>query len=247
MKHIMRNTAPKPSRHAWTVSPAQAVAIQQDLARLVSRQPPRLERLRRIAGLDAAFTRDGLYCIGGALLWDVEQRAVVEQRFAKKRLRFPYIPGLLSFREAPALLAAVRKLRMRPDVLICDGQGIAHPRRFGIASHVGVLTGLPTIGCAKSILVGTHEPFQLLRGESRPLRDRKEVVGLALCTRDGVKPVFISIGHRMDLPTAARIVLMCCTGYRLPEPTRQADRLVGQIALAAARSARQRGEPTARG
>lgn len=216
--------------HRWRVSPRRAAEIQRRLARLVIRVgEPRSTRW--IAGLDAAFSRDGRYCLGGVVLWDMAQRSVVEQHVVRRRLCFPYVPGLLSFREAPALLAALRKLARAPDILMCDGQGIAHPRRFGIACHLGVLTGLPSIGCAKSILVGTYTRFPLKRGASAPLYDGSERVGTVLCTRDGVKPVIISIGHKIGLRAAEQIVLQCGAGFRLPEPTRLADQLVGQAAV----------------
>lgn len=213
--------------HRWALSPRQAVAVQRRLAtRVRVTRPP--ARLRLIAGLDAAFSRDGERCIAGVVLWDREESRVVEERLAHRPLVFPYVPGLLSFREAPALLAALRKLRARPDALMCDGQGLAHPRRFGIACHIGVLAGLPTLGCAKSRLVGSHRPPGRRRGSRAPLVDGGEEIGAVLRTRDGVRPVYVSVGHRMDLDSAARLVLACAERHRLPEPTRLADRLVAR-------------------
>jgi len=213
--------------HRWNLTPRQAVAVQRELAGRVLRQPlatpPRL-----VAGLDAAFTRDGERCIGGVVLWDVESREVVEEHFATRPLRFPYVPGLLSFREAPALLAALRKLRRTPDALMCDGQGLAHPRRFGIACHVGVLVDLPAVGCGKSRLVGEHREPALRRGSRTRLTHRGETIGSVLRTREGVKPIYVSIGHRIDQASAERLTLACAIGYRLPEPTRLADRLVAR-------------------
>ncbi len=210
--------------HRWRVSPRRAVEIQRDLARQVrkhgSGRSPRF-----IAGLDAAFSRDGAYCRAAVVLWDIPEARVIEQHQAERPLRFPYVPGLLSFREAPALLATLRKLKTEPDMLLCDGQGIAHPRRFGIASHIGVITGLPSIGCGKSRLTGTHTTPGPYRGDSTPLVDKNEIIGAVLRTRDRVKPVYISIGHGLNLDTAVRIVLACGQGYRLPEPVRRADRL----------------------
>jgi len=145
-----------PAPHRWRLTPRQAIAAQRRLASLVSAAPP-ARRPRTIAGLDAAFSPDGKHCIAGVILWDIESGSLVEKHVARRPLTFPYVPGLLSFREAPALLAALRKLRQTPDAIMCDGQGIAHPRRFGIASHMGILTGLPSIGCAKSRLFGERK------------------------------------------------------------------------------------------
>jgi deoxyribonuclease V len=179
--------------------------------------------------VDAAFSSDGSRCLAGVVVWDVEKRTIVEQRWAVRRLRFPYVPGLLSFREAPAILAALRQLRVEPDAILCDGHGFAHPRRFGIACHIGVLTRRPTVGCAKSLLVGTHREPGPRRGSRRALRDGNAVIGSALRTRDGVRAVYVSVGHLIDLRAADRLVLRCAVGYRLPEPTRLADGLVARL------------------
>jgi len=211
--------------HRWNVSPRQAVAIQKQLAAQIVRRAPAAP-LRYIAGIDCAFTRDGAHCIAGVVLWDAEEACAIEETLAKRPLQFPYVPGLLSFREAPAILAGLRKLRREPDALMCDGQGLAHPRRLGIACHVGLLANRPAIGCAKSRLVGSHDSPARRRGSRAELTDEGEIIGSVLRTQDGVNPVYVSIGHRMDLATAERIVLDCATKYRLPEPTRLADRLV---------------------
>lgn len=181
-----------------------------------------------MAGLDCAFSRDGEQCIAGAVVWDVAAREVVEERVARRPLRFPYVPGLLSFREAPALLAVLRKLRSEPDALLFDGHGYAHPRRFGIACHVGLIADRASAGCAKSRLVGEHAEPGPNRGASRPLLHQGERIGSVLRTREGSRPVYASVGHRMDLAGAERLVLACGAGYRLPEPTRLADRLVAR-------------------
>jgi deoxyribonuclease V len=144
---------------------------------------------------------------------------------ARRPAPIPYVPGFLSFREAPAVLAALDELRVRPDLLICDGQGIAHPRRLGIATHVGLLAGIPSIGCAKSLLVGRHDPVPDERGAYVPLTHRGEQIGVVLRTRVGVKPVYVSVGHRISLPSAISFVMACVTKYRLPETTRAADGL----------------------
>ena len=219
---------PRPP-HNWSLTPRQAIAVQKRLASLVIRTRPAGEPPARVAGIDAAFTSDHRLCIGGVVLWDIKKQQVLEQQSAIRPLTFPYIPGLLTFREAPALIAALRKLEQIPDVLICDGQGIAHPRRFGIACHVGILTGLPTIGCAKSRLIGQFREPAPMRGSVSPLHIDHQRIGSVVRTRTGVKPVFVSIGHKMDLAGAEQLVLACTGHYRLPEPTRLADRLVGAI------------------
>ena len=212
--------------HRWSVTPKQASAIQRRLAALV-RQVPLVCAPRFVAGLDAAFSRDDRRCLAAVVVWDMREQTVVEQHVAVRPLRFPYVPGLLSFREGPAVLAALRRLRTPPDVLLCDGHGLAHPRRFGIACHVGVILNRPTIGCAKSRLIGTHREPGSRRGAVAPLIDGGEVIGSVLRTQDGVNPVFVSVGHRIDLRDAQQIVLACAIRYRLPEPTRLADQLVG--------------------
>jgi deoxyribonuclease V len=211
--------------HSWSLTPRAAIALQKKLARRVCVAKPPGD-LRFIAGLDAAFSADGKQCLAAVVLWDSQEQSVVEQHTAARRLAFPYVPGLLSFREAPVLLAALRKLQRTPDALMCDGQGFAHPRRLGLASHVGILCGLPTIGCAKSRLCGEHVEPERKRGSLSPLMDDDEQIGEVLRTQDGVKPVYVSVGHLCDLPTARELVLACVTRYRLPEPTRLADRLV---------------------
>lgn len=211
--------------HNWRVSPKKAVAIQQKLAPMRRAVAPEIP-MQLIAGVDAAYSRDGRFCIAGVILWSLPAREIMEQHLAVLPLRFPYIPGLLTFREGPAIIAALRKLRHRPDALICDGQGISHPRRCGIATHIGILIDLPTIGCAKSRLLGTYHDPGPRRGDRSPLTDKEEVVGAAVRTRDNVKPVLVSVGHNIDLATAEYLILSCCTGYRLPEPTRLADHLV---------------------
>lgn len=212
--------------HRWNVTPREAVAIQQRLAATVRQAPPR-KRIRYVAGVDAAFSRDGTRCFAAAVLWDARDRIVLEEHVAERPLTFPYVPGLLSFREAPAVMAALRKLRREPDAIMCDAQGYAHPRRFGLACHVGVICDRPTLGCAKSVLVGEYREPAARRGSRAALRDRGERIGMVLRTRTGVRPVFVSVGHLIDLATAERLVLECAVRYRLPEPTRLADRVVG--------------------
>ncbi len=213
--------------HRWRVSPVKAVAIQRDLAERV-----RLERLggriNLVAGVDASVSPDGAYLIGGVVVWDLREGSAVEQRLSRRRATFPYVPGLLSFREVPVVLAAVRKLSVVPEVFLFDGQGVAHPRRFGLASHAGVLMDAPTVGCAKSRLFGRHDEPAVGRGSRRPLiaPDDGQVIGAVLRTREAVKPVYVSVGHRVRLDDAVKLVLRCHSGYRLPEPLRLAHQLV---------------------
>lgn len=212
-------------QHRWSVSNKQAVEIQKNLAREVRQVRPDAP-VRFVAGVDAAYSADAENCIAGVVLLDMWEEVVLEQHIGKYKLLFPYIPGLLSFREAPAVIAALRKLKITPDVILCDGQGIAHPRRLGIASHIGVVTGLATIGCAKSRLVGSYVEPPLQKGSMSPLMDGKEHIGTIIRTREKVRPVFVSIGHLIDLRTAEKVVLACAIKCRLPEPTRLADHLV---------------------
>jgi deoxyribonuclease V len=219
-----------PVPHRWTISPKQAVAVQKQLAARVVMGRPR-KAIRFVAGADCAFPKDREQCVAAVVLWDLEKRTVLEEHVAVRKLTFPYVPGLLSFREAPAVLAALRKLRREPDCLMLDGHGLAHPRRFGIACHIGVICDRPTIGCAKSRLTGSHDEPDRTRGSSTSMEDKATTLGTVLRTRDGVKPVFVSVGHRIDLRTAERVVLDCAVRYRLPEPTRLADRLVAKAKL----------------
>ena len=214
--------------HSWRLSPRQAIRVQRRLAAHVVEAPATGE-LRFVAGLDAAFSPDGRQCLAVTVLWDRQERTLVEVTNASRPLRFPYVPGLLSFREAPALLAALRKLRHPADVLMCDGQGRAHPRRFGIACHLGVLCGLPAVGCAKSRLIGDAPEPGPNRGDSAMLSVGEEQVGVVLRTQTGRRPLFVSVGHRLDLAQARALVLDCGGRFRLPEPTRQADRLVAAL------------------
>ncbi len=235
--------------HDWRLTSEEAARLQAELAGRILEQPPARE-IRLVAGLDAAFPAVGAgggrpLCLAAAVLWDLRERRTVETRTAAREVLFPYIPGLLSFREAPAVLAALEALEGQPDAVICDGQGRAHPRRFGLACHVGWLADLPAIGCAKSRLVGRYAEPGPQPGSRSPLVDRREVVGAVVRTREGVRPVFVSVGHRVDLETAVRLVLACTAGYRLPEPTRLADRVVGAAARAMERGAPDAAPPGA--
>ena len=211
-------------RHDWSVSPAEAVAVQQRLrAEVIARDT--LGEVVTVAGVDVGFEERGRITRAAVAVLSFPDLVLREQAIARRPTEFPYVPGLLSFREIPAVLDAMARLRRLPDLILCDGQGLAHPRRFGIACHLGVLTGLPTIGVAKSRLVGSHAPLGEAKGESVDLFDRGERVGVVLRTRRAVRPVYVSIGHRVSLATAVDYVLRCVTRYRLPETTRMAHKL----------------------
>lgn len=213
-------------------SAARALIEQQrQLAAKVIAEDCVPARIRAIAGVDAAFPKRGAVTRAAVVVLSFPKLNLMDQAVAEIPTRLPYIPGLLSFRELPAILAAFNKLRVEPDLVLCDGQGVAHPRRFGVACHLGVETGLCTIGVAKSRLTGEASEPGPERGKSAPLRQGGEVIGQVLRTRSRVKPVFVSIGHRISLERAARLVMRCTTQYRLPEPIRWADRLAGQRSL----------------
>jgi len=216
-----------PPFHPWPRTPAAARKLQAELAPRVRIAP--LERWPRwIAGLDAAFSTDGSQIFGGVVLWDLQTRTVVEAHSVKRQVRFPYVPGLLSFREVPVLLAALRRLRRTPDLLLCDGQSLTHPRRFGWACHLGVLCALQPLGSAKGRLCGQAEPPPPQRGAFTELKEDGQTIGAVLRTQTGIKPVYVSVGHRCDLNDAIAVVLACAFRYRLPEPTRLADQEVAQ-------------------
>lgn len=217
--------------HGWDVTPKEAVAFQRDLAaRIVPHAAADfdLDRVQLVAGADVAFAKEGTEAVAAVVVWDMVQQRVVEQQVERLPVRFPYVPGLLTFREAPVLLRALQRLQSEPEVVIFDGQGFAHPRRIGLASHLGLFIDRPTIGCAKSVLVGKCQPPPPTKGSWTALRDRDQTIGVALRSRAAVRPVYVSIGHRIDLEAAVALVLRCCVRYRLPEPTHLADRLVAR-------------------
>ncbi|MEU4316388.1 endonuclease V [Nocardia sp. NPDC024068] len=212
--------------HEWAVGEEEAVAIQRrlrDRVRVTDDHGP----IRRVAGLDVAY-RDPDIAVGVVTVLDSDSLAVIDRAVVRERIEFPYISGLFAFREVPALTRALETLSVEPDALICDGHGLAHPRRFGLAAHLGVLTGLPSIGVAKNFH-GPHTEPGRGRGDWSPLLDGGETVGRALRTQPGVKPVFVSVGHRFTLDTACALVLRLAPRYRLPETTRTADHL-GRLA-----------------
>lgn len=210
--------------HDWKVSPAQARRIQEDLRGRVCRVD-RLGPVHHVCGVDVGLAADKQSVRAAVAVLGYPDLELCESAIALRRADFPYVPGLLSFREAPAVLDALAKLTIRPDLLLCDGQGIAHPRRLGIACHLGLLANLPSIGVAKSRLIGEYEEPGEQKGSRSRLMDQGELVGAVLRTRTGVKPVFVSTGHRVSLDTAVGFVMSCLTRYRLPETTRWAHRL----------------------
>jgi deoxyribonuclease V len=214
--------------HRWNVTPVEARALQIALRGRVDPRD-RLGPLHRVAGVDVAFPRRGRgrEARAAVAVLDFPSLAPVETITAAVPVSFPYVPGLLSFREIPAILAALERLSCLPDLLLCDGQGLAHPRRFGLACHLGVLLDLPTIGVAKTRLVGSHAPVPQARGAWTPLEHEGEVVGAVVRTREGVKPVYVSPGHRISVESAVARVMDCVTRFRLPETTRAADRAAG--------------------
>ena len=232
-------------KHEWNVKPGQAREIQEDLRKRWEGSD-RQGLILTVAGLDAAFVLNGSQAfkekfspwkalreanraIGGVVVFAYPEMIEVERAFTEVALEFPYLPGLLSFREIPVLLAALRKLRRMPDLLFCDGQGYAHPRRMGLATHLGIVLDVPTIGCAKSLLIGKHGEVGRKRSEWAALMDGEEIVGAALRTRDDCKPMYISQGHRVSLQTAVQMTLAVDSGTRVPRPTREADRFVSEV------------------
>ena len=220
--------------HSWDLSYSQARECQKALASKVRftplKKPPEL-----IAGLDCAFSKDSKEIIAAVVVLKLPDFAIVETVSAVRKVTFPYIPGLLSFREAPVCIAAVEKLKSKPDVFMIDGQGIAHPRRLGLATHLGLFFDKPTIGCAKSRLIGVYEEPGLEKGAHALLKDtlsrQYETIGAVLRTRTKVKPVFVSVGNKCLLKEAIEITLACAVKYRLPEPTRLAHQLVSKLRL----------------
>ncbi|RAM51854.1 MAG: deoxyribonuclease V [Hapalosiphonaceae cyanobacterium JJU2] len=212
-------------RHAWTLTLEEAIAIQEQMQTEVITSDQLQEPVKYVAGVDMGFEADGTISRAAVAVLSFPDLKLQETSIARRPTSFPYIPGFLSFREIPAVLDALEKIKITPDLILCDGQGIAHPRRFGIACHLGVIIDIPTIGVAKSLLIGKHEELPDIRGSWQPLIHKHETIGAVLRTRVGVKPVYVSSGHRISLPTAIDYVLCCTPKYRLPETTRIADKL----------------------
>jgi deoxyribonuclease V len=214
--------------HSWNLTPTEAIALQKELSAQIILKDD-FKKIKTLAGADLALSENKKEAYAGVIVFEFPSLKEIERIYTVEPLTFPYIPGLLSFREGPILLKAFEKLKNQPDLILFDGQGIAHPRRLGIASHMGLLLDRPTIGCAKSLLCGKYKEPGIKRGSGSPLIDHGEVIGAVLRTRDGVNPIFISVGHRISLESAIKIVLQCHSGFRIPKPTREADIFVGQL------------------
>ncbi|MEL6385253.1 MAG: deoxyribonuclease V [Cyanobacteria bacterium J06626_18] len=210
---------------SWPPTPAEAIALQTDLRSQVRLEDELPTTVQYVAGVDAGFENDGTITRAAVAVLAFPALSLVDSALVKRPTTFPYVPGLLSFREIPAVLDALQQLKIAPDLILCDGQGIAHPRRFGIASHLGLILDRPTIGVAKSRLIGTHADLPPEKGAWVPLLDKGETIGAVLRSRTNTNPLFISSGHKISLPTALDYVLRCTPKYRLPETTRLADRL----------------------
>ncbi|MEW8029386.1 MAG: deoxyribonuclease V [Candidatus Thiodiazotropha sp.] len=210
--------------HSWNLTPSEAVALQNRLRqRVIDRDC--IGTPQRIAGVDVGFEAQGSITRAAVVVLSYPELQPLEEAIARLPTTFPYIPGLLSFREVPAILQAVSKLRQTPDVFLCDGQGMAHPRRFGLACHLGVYSDIPSVGVAKTRLIGSHAAVPVEKGGWVPLIDKDETIGAVVRTRNNVKPLYISIGHKISLRRSIELVLACTTRYRLPETTRAAHRL----------------------
>ncbi len=214
--------------HGWNVNYHEAVAIQNRLRQQVLFEN-HLKKLEFVAGADVSYNRKSPTLFGVVTVLHVPDFEEVDRAEAVLETTFPYIPGLLTFREAPVLLEAFKKIRVEPDVILFDGQGVAHPRRMGLATHMGLLLDKPSVGCAKSRFVGEYEPVGPRIGDFSELLYENETIGAVLRTRENVKPVFVSVGHKMDLPGAISVVLRTLTRFRLPEPTRRAHLLVNEL------------------
>ncbi|XHX78206.1 MAG: deoxyribonuclease V [Stenomitos frigidus ULC029] len=217
-------------RHEWVLTAEEATAIQQDLRKEIVTIDD-FDTIRHVAGVDVGFESEGTITRAAIAVLDLETLQVLDRAIARRPTTFPYIPGFLSFREVPAVLDALAKITVIPDLLLCDGQGIAHPRRFGIACHIGLLANVPAIGVGKSILVGKHAELTDDRGSWQPLMHKGDTIGAALRTRPRTKPLYISPGHRVSLETAIAYVMRCTTKYRLPETTRHAHKLASGPAI----------------
>lgn len=212
-------------RHAWALNVEEAIAIQEQLRGEVITSDQLEEPVQYVAGVDVGFEAGGTISRAAVAVLSFPSLQLQESALARRSTTFPYVPGFLSFREIPVVLDALEKIKNLPDLILCDGQGIAHPRRFGIACHLGLIVDIPTIGVAKSLLIGKHEEVPEQRGNWQPLINRGELIGAVLRTRTGTKPLYVSSGHRVSLPTAIEYVLRCTPKYRLPETTRIADKL----------------------
>jgi len=211
--------------HEWNLSPKQAIELQKQLAYEVVREDKLSEPIKTVAGIDLGYDAQTDRSRAVVVVLSFPALDLIETSEAILPIQFPYVPGLLSFRETPVAIKALEKLTITPDLILCDGQGLAHPRRFGIACHIGLITDVPTLGVGKSLLVGKFDNLGETRGSVAPLIHRNEQVGVALRTKDKIQPVYVSVGHRISLATATNYVLQCAPKYRLPETTRLADKM----------------------
>jgi deoxyribonuclease V len=214
--------------HTWDLTPTEAVQLQRDLAGQIDVRTP-LKKWKTVAGADISYRKFDPTLYASVVVVRVSDGEIIETSDVVRQASFPYVPGLLSFRESPAVLDAFAELKTRPDVVMIDGQGYAHPRRMGIACHLGLWLGIPTVGCAKSRLCGTHREPGPRRGALARLVDRKEQIGYVVRTKDRVSPLYISAGHKIDLASAVRVVLGTTRGFRIPEPTRLAHLRVNEL------------------
>lgn len=211
-------------KHSWSVTPQEAIAIQIRMAEEVVREDGFI-RGKYIAGVDVGIARNKGIARAAITVLDAKTLEIVDSSVVEQHVSFPYVPGLLSFRELPPILEALKKIQVQPDIILCDGQGIAHPRRFGVACHLGLLTDTVTIGVAKNILVGKHGRVPSKKGRWTELYDHNEIVGAVLRSRENVKPIYVSIGHKICLESAVGVVMDCVTRFRLPETSRSAHSL----------------------
>lgn len=214
--------------HPWNINEEEAIDLQRRLANFVERDD-RIGDIKTVAGVDVAYAKHSNKLIAAAVVIDFNSLNLIQKSVVEDTVQFPYIPGLFSFRELPAITKSLELLNITPDLIICDGQGIAHPRRFGLACHVGVIFDIPTIGCGKNLLLGTHAEVGKTKGDYSPVFDNGEIIANALRTRDNVKPLYISIGHRVSLCKANKIILNLCKKYRLPETTRISNSIVQSL------------------
>jgi deoxyribonuclease V len=214
--------------HRWDLTPTEAVTFQKQLASQIETRTP-LTGCRLVAGADVSYNRFSPVLYASVVVLRLDDLSVIEKQGFVAEVDFPYVPGLLSFRETPVLLEAFGRIQSEPDAVILDGHGYSHPRRVGFASHLGLWLDLATVGCAKSRLIGEFKEPGRQAGSLAPLKDKGEVIGQVVRTKTGVKPVFVSVGHRIDLHSAVELVLRTCSGYRLPEPTRLAHLEVNRL------------------
>ncbi|NRD76984.1 deoxyribonuclease V [Bacillus sp. BRMEA1] len=212
-------------QHQWNLNKMEAIELQRNLAQKVITED-RLDPILHVAGIDVAYSKNTDTVIAGIVILEFDSLKVVESVVFEDTVRFPYIPGLFSFRELPPIIKAFEKINTIPQLIVCDGQGIAHPRRFGLACHLGILYDIPTIGCGKTKLIGNFTEPDSYRGASSPLVDKHEIIGNVLRTQKNINPIFVSIGHRISLTTSCELILKLSPNFRLPETTRQADQLV---------------------